>query len=104
VKFGNFPWASAPYLSQDFEAQEYPEGTGMPLAVVSICIDDGVIYGLDLMALSNEFSNAFHYISKVLFEEDFSHEEHRAVIEHVYAKYPTDDELAEECEFKCTVE
>lgn len=99
IKVGDDNWHSAPFsphLAIDYNPKHFEEGTGMPLSVKKINVNNGLVEELDILGLGNDFSNAIAYISSVIKEQDFDYEEYNKLIQDIYASYPTDDDLANE--------
>ena len=99
VKLRDNPWHSAPYsphLSPNDTFNTYPEGKGMALTVVLVSNKNGEVKGIDFMVLGNTFSNNIMMICNNIQENEFNPDLHQAVVQAVYQKFQTDDELVQE--------
>lgn len=107
AKWGGNAWSSMPY-SPHLANGEFPEvyesGFGMPLNVILVNTQNGEIVDMDLMSLSNEFSNSLSRISKELRAKEFNRSKHISTINKVYEQYATDNELVEVLPYKCHVD
>lgn len=107
AKWGENPWSSMPFhprLGKGEFTEFYEEGKGMPLLVLLINNENGEIVDMDMMALSNEFSNVLTKMSQDLMKKEFDNEKHRATIAAVYQNFSTDDELAKILPVKCHID
>ena len=107
VKWGDNDWISAPFsphLSGSFKTSVYEKGKGMPLTVLLVCTDNGVIEDMDLMGLGTDFSNEISSISKALLSENFDINKYRNTIETVYQEFESDEELANISEIKYSID
>ena len=76
----------------------------MPLNVILVNTQNGEIIDMDMMTLSNEFSNSLSNICKKLRKKEFDRAKYSNTINKVYERYATDNELAEVLPVKCHVD
>lgn len=104
---GTLGWASCPYnphLSDDYKIGiRYSEGTGVPLTILLISCEDGLLHEISMVGLGNEFSNALCTAADELYRSDFNIEDYRKVIDSVYDSFETDEELASVCPYSFIV-
>lgn len=107
AKWGGNNWSSMPYsphLANGEFLDEYEPGLGMPLNVILVNTQNGEIIDIDMMTLSNEFSNSLSNICKKLRKKEFDRAKYSNTINKVYERYATDNELAEVLPVKCHVD
>lgn len=107
VKWGDNAWSSMPFtphLANGEFPKEYEAGVGMPVNVILVNTANGEIVQMDMMSLTNEFSNGLSQMSHELLGEPFDIMEHKATINAVYEHFATDDELAEALPLKCHID
>lgn len=104
---GSLGWASCPYtphLSDGYKTGvQYSDGMGMPLTILLVSCEDGVIQQINVVGLGNEFSNKLCAAADELSAMEFDRDDYRATINFVYNRFGTDDELAEYCKYRCTI-
>ncbi len=96
VKLGANPWASAPYspfMSKEYNPEYYSKGTGMSLTVALVNNTNGIVVDVDFMVLGNLFSNTLTSLNKGILKKGFNPVRHQMIINAVYQKYMTDEEL-----------
>lgn len=104
---GYVNWMSAPFsphLAEDRKYGLYEPGKGMPLSVLLVRTDDGMIVDMDFMVLGNDFSNTVSRLSSELLRQKFDPEAYNRTIQAVYQKIPTDEELAAQAKIRYSID
>lgn len=93
------------FLSQEQNYTEiFETNKGLLLNVILVTTDDGKIQEMDMMSLTNEFSNVLYIKCRDILKIPFDMDAHEATISAVYRKYRNDEELALATEITCSVE
>lgn len=107
VKLRNNPWAAAPfspYLMQTKMPDYLPIGKGLPLFIVLVNNENGMIVGCDFMTLGNQFSNMLIKMSQSILKKPFNPQKHRMTVQNVYQTYATDNDLVHSTGYRYSID